>query len=280
MKITFKYILPCLALACMSSCYDTMDDKHDVEAGWGSTEATPVEVKNVEVVSATSVEIIATMPAGKIIEAGAVVSNSADDFSDAKFYPCEVEESATTFKATAKLTPNTTCYVGTYVINIMGVRTISKTQQVTTPDLPFTADMVYGTFASGTFADAWGDSYKISDLIIKADPEVPNGVIICDLDPYFAGYGYVAANGFQVYKGIIDTEAKTITIANGQAVGYPDVSLIGMDNADPDEAEAFDDIHIKIEDYGETLIIQNTFGTMASDGFWSLYPGNLVLKKK
>ena len=71
-----------------------------------------------------------------------------------------------------------------------------------------------------------------------------------------------------------------ITIALGQAVGYGDVVLNAFDNADPDAAEDYSDLVIKVIDKGAALKIENAYGVEASDGWWELYYGGVTLSVK
>lgn len=289
MKISFKNIIACMAIPCMvlafmTSCCDGDDgilgvEIPDPKEEGPTEEPVTIEVSNVNVLSATSAEISATLPDGEISEAGAMVSTSENDFTNAKFYPCQIEKGATSFNTTVELEPNTTYYVGAYVVDKNGVRTISNVQKITTPEKKFSVDLLCGPYSSSEFLDYWTDPYTITNFSIKEDPEVENGVLIYNLDPYFYQNGFTSEKGYQIFKGTIDTEKMIITIPQGQSVGYQDIMLFGFDNEVFDEVEDFDDIHIKIEDFGNTLTIMNAFATKTLAGYWSLYDGGIVLNK-
>lgn len=289
MNISFKNIIACMAIPCMvlafmTSCCDGDDgilgvEIPDPKEEGPTEEPVTIEVGNVNVLSATSAEISATLPDGEISEAGAMVSTSENDFTNAKFYPCQIEKGATSFKTTVELEPNTTYYVGAYVVK-NGVRTISNVQKITTPEKKSSVEFICGTYFSSEFLDYWTDSYTITNLSIKEDPEVENGVIICDLDPYFYENGITSEKGSLIFKGTVDTEKMIITIPDEQPVGFKDVMLRGYDNELIDNSEGYDDIYIKIEDSGNKLTIMNAFGTRTLAGFYTLYNGGLVLNKK
>lgn len=278
MKKIFKFIVPCMALACMmTSCYDTMDDKADVEAAWGSAETPSVTLNSVNA-EATSAEVSFTVSAQKYQEVGVAVSASADMSNPV--YTAAESADGTNFTVTAKkLTPMTSYYIAAYAVNAYGQRAMSQPQQMTTPDIKLTVDMVCGHFASAEYADYWGDPSQITDLIVEPDPDNANGVVVKNLDPYFASNGLTADKGYNIFKGEIDLDKNTITVYAEQPIGYKDVFLLAVDAPSLAEAEGYDDLHISIKDYGETLVLENAWGTY-SGGWWSLQNGPIVLSKK
>lgn len=278
MKKIFKFIVPCMALACMmTSCYDTMDDKAAVEAAWGSAETPAVTLGAVNA-EATSAAISFTVSAQKYQEIGVAVSKSAD-MSSPVYTPAESVE-GTNFTVTAKkLTPLTDYYVAAYAVNVYGQRVMTQAQKMSTPDIKLTIDMVCGHFASDVYADYWGDPSQITDLIVEPDPENPKGVLVKNLDPYFASNGLTADKGYNIFKGEIDLDKNTITVFAEQPIGYQNVILLAVDAPSMADAEEYDDLHISIKDYGETLVLENAWGTNQG-GWWSLQNGPIVLAKK
>lgn len=275
MKKIFKFIVPCMALACMmTSCYDTMDDKAAVEAAWGSAETPSVTIKSMTP-DATTAEVSFSVSAQKYSEVGVAVSQSAD-MSNAAYTPAESAE-GTDFTVTAKkLTPKSTYYVAAYAVNVYGQRVLSQAQQMTTPDIKLTIDMICGQFASKTVTTYFDKEFAMN-FTVEKDPENPNGLIFKDLDPFFASNGYTAANGANIFQAEVDLDKNEIIIYAEQPVGYSTAVIMGFNDADPDVADGYDDVHVKVEDYGETLIFQNAWGIT---GWYNLFYGGLKCTKK
>lgn len=275
MKKIFKFIVPCMALACMmTSCYDTMDDKAAVEAAWGSAETPAVTLGAVNA-EATSAEVSFTVSAQKYQEIGVAVSKSAD-MSSPVYTPAESVE-GTNFTVTAKkLSPLTDYYVAAYAVNVYGQRVMSQAQKVSTPDIQVTIDMICGNFVSDVVETYFGKEFAMN-FVVEKDPDNANGVIFKDLDPFFVSNGYTAANGKNIFKAEVDLNKKEIVIFAEQPVGYSTAVLMGFDDADPDVAEGYDDVHVSIEDYGETLVFQNAWGIT---GWYNLFYGGLKCSKK
>jgi len=154
----------------------------------------------------------------------------------------------------------------------------SNTCSVTINDTDHPLAAILGTYTASSVADYWGDEYDFNVTLSKDASDVSK-IWISNLDPYFASYGYTAPNYNYIY-GVVNDDVTMITIPRLQAVGYESVVFNGLDDPDPDVAGAETDILIEIRDGGAKLVVVNAFGTYnAGDGFWSLYPGGLVLSK-
>lgn len=120
------------------------------------------------------------------------------------------------------------------------------------------------------------------EIVIEKDEGDLAKVWISNLDPYFAAYGYTAADGYNKFYGIVNSEKTEIAIPVGQATGYEDVKLEGLDGPDPNVAELLapgSSIIIKIVDNGASLEIPNGFGVANGEGFWEYYKGGAKLLK-
>ena len=121
------------------------------------------------------------------------------------------------------------------------------------------------------------------EIVIEKDESDLTKVWISNLDPYFASYGYTAAAGYNKYYGIVNSEKTEISIPVGQATGYEDVNLEGLDGPDPDVADMLEpgsSIIIKIVDNGTSLEIPNGFGVANGEGFWEYYKGGAKLTRQ
>ena len=77
----------------------------------------------------------------------------------------------------------------------------------------------------------------------------------------------------------MDVENETITVAQGQKIGYYDVALVVFDNADPDAATGYSDLVIKVISKGAALKVENAFG-FNEGGFYDLFYGDFTLNVK
>lgn len=140
-------------------------------------------------------------------------------------------------------------------------------------------------FILGTYG-ASADSYFSSrghfdwDITISRDESDINKVWIGNLDPYFASYGYNAANNNNIFYGVVNEDKTQILVPVGQTLGYENTALAAFQAADPDEDETeADNIIIDIQNDGQTLVITNAWG-IYDDGWWNLFRGPITLTKK
>lgn len=86
-----------------------------------------------------------------------------------------------------------------------------------------TPESLNGKRYSGNISDYWGNPYNFNIGIVWIDG---NTMQIHDLDPYFAGYGYVADAGYNILQGELtiaeDGQSATLTCETNQGIGYTD----------------------------------------------------------
>ncbi len=156
----------------------------------------------------------------------------------------------------------------------------AKTCKVTIQDDEHPLAFILGTY--GASADSYFSSrgHFDWDITISRDETDINKVWIGDLDPYFAANGYTAANGSNIFYGIVNEEKTQILVPVGQTLGYQNTALVAFVAADPDVDETEgDNVVIDIKDNGQTLVITNAWG-IYDDGWWNLFRGPITLTKK
>ena len=156
----------------------------------------------------------------------------------------------------------------------------AKTCKVTIQDNEHPLAFILGTY--GASADSYFSSrgHFDWDITISRDETDINKVWIGDLDPYFAANGYKAANGSNIFYGIVNEEKTQILVPVGQTLGYQNTALVAFVAADPDVDETEgDNVVIDIKDNGQTLVITNSWG-IYDDGWWNLFRGPITLTKK
>ena len=156
----------------------------------------------------------------------------------------------------------------------------AKTCKVTIQDNEHPLAFILGTY--GASADSYFSSrgHFDWDITISRDETDINKVWIGDLDPYFAANGYKAANGSNIFYGIVNEEKTQILVPVGQTLGYQNTALVAFVAADPDVDETEgDNVVIDINDDGRTLVITNSWG-IYDDGWWNLFRGPITLTKK
>ena len=156
----------------------------------------------------------------------------------------------------------------------------AKTCKVTIQDNEHPLAFILGTY--GASADSYFSSrgHFDWDITISRDETDINKVWIGDLDPYFAANGYKAANGSNIFYGIVNEEKTQILVPVGQTLGYQNTALVAFVAADPDVDETEgDNVVIDIKDDGRTLVITNSWG-IYDDGWWNLFRGPITLTKK
>ena len=280
MKNIFKSLIPCLVLAVgFTSCYDEMEDKASVDAKYALANVPTVTLSATNVIDYSSASVAASFSTVEgVVEVGFMVAASAD-FSGAKIYTASAVASSIE-QALAGLAEQTTYNVKAYAYLGDGRMVYSDASSFTTPEAPaLSAAMLSGKTYTASVTSYFGSNYNFAVTLV-ADAADPTKIYVQNLDPYFASYGYTAANGYNLFEGVLNVEAETITVAQGQPVGYGDVALGVFDNADPDAATGYSDLVIKVISKGAALKIENAFGVVASDGWWELYYGGFTLDVK
>ena len=265
-----------VALA-FASCNSTMDDKDVIDAKHSVGDVPAVAITTAAGGSSAITVNGTVSDPSKCVEVGILIS-ATEDMANATYWPAD--EVASEFVAVAKkLTPLTNYYIQAYSMTKDNRKTVSEVKRVTTSDPEFGIAQLEGTFSGKTMSAFDGSAYLITAAIL-IDREDSTKCTVNDLDPYFAGYGYVASEGYNSYEGTIDWDNKTITIEAGQPVGYGTVFITGLDGPDIEAAENLEDLVIEVKNYGAELYIPNCWGVCAEDGFWAAYPGGVTLNKK
>ena len=138
----------------------------------------------------------------------------------------------------------------------------------------FTPEGLDGMRYTGEVVDAFGmGTYTFNVTLVKGDG---NTLYIYNLDPYFAQYGYVASNGYNILRGELvsseDGQSAALVCEAGQAMGYSDAVFTTID----------DTTSPIIFTITETTITCDTGYGVYTDsqggGFWSaFYPFTLYL---
>ena len=279
MKNIFKSLIPCLVLAVgFTSCYDEMEDKASVDAKYALANVPTVTLSATNVIDYSSASVAASFSTVEgVVEVGFMVAASAD-FSGAKIYTASAVASSIE-QALAGLAEQTTYNVKAYAYLGDGRMVYSDASSFTTPEAPaLSAEMLSGKTYTATVTSYFGDVFNFAVTLV-ADAADPTKIYVQNLDPYFASYGYTAANGYNIFEGVLDVENETITIAQGQKIGYGGVALVVFDNADPDAAAGYSDLVIKVISKGAALKVENAFG-FNEGGFYDLFYGDFTLDVK
>lgn len=284
MKNIFKTLIPCLVLAVgFTGCYDEMDDKASIDAKYALANTPAVTLSGASALDYASASVAASVSDVEgVIEVGFMVATTSD-FAGAKYYKQNV--AASIEMVLSGLTELTTYNVKAYACLGDGRIVYSEVSSITTPQAPpLTSELLSGKTYSATVTDYWNESYTF-EVTLVADASDENKIYIQNLDPYFADYGYVAEEGFNIFEGTLDTEKEIITVPAGQLFGYQDFVLAALDTDDPDEAEDNDsygqsDLIIKVVGKGASLQFVNAFGLMSGSAWGTLYYGGITLNVK
>lgn len=268
MKNIFK-IMPVVALAmACTSCNDLIDDKSAIDAKY-HIELPTLTLQSATAVDYSTVSVSYTISDIKGLANVGVQVATTSDFANPEYIEIEPETTGTALAA--GLAPDTKYYVRLYAYTPDNCA-YSESKEIVTPKVPLTASLLEGKVYKASIVDGRGDNVTIAATIV-ADAEDPYKLVICDLDPYFAGYGYVAEKGYNMFEGTLDPETAIITIPGGQAVGYGEVVLSGID-----ENDEYCDLHIEVINYGASLKIIEQYAPYDADGLWNVYDAGIVLK--
>lgn len=279
MKNIFKTLIPCLVLAVgFTGCYDEMEDKASIDAKYELANVPTVSLSNANAIDYASASVAASLSSVEgVVEAGFMVAANAD-FSGAKLYAASAVSSSFE-QALAGLAEQTTYNVKAYAYLGDGRMVFSEASSFTTPQAPaLSAELLSGKSYTATVTSYFDDVFTFN-VTLAADAADPTKIWIYNLDPYFASYGYTAENGCNIFEGVLDVENETITIAQGQKLGYNDVALVAFDDADPDAATGYSDLVIKVISKGAALKVENAFG-FNEGGFYDLFYGDFTLNVK
>ena len=279
MKNIFKTLIPCLVLAVgFTGCYDEMEDKASVDAKHALTNVPTVTLSSANVIDYSSASVAASFSTVEgVVEVGFMVAANAD-FSGAKLYTASAV-SASIEQALAGLAEKTTYNVKAYAYLGDGRMVYSEASTFSTPEAPaLSAELLSGKTYTASVTSYFGDIFTF-EVTLLADAADPTKIYLQNLDPYFASFGYTADKGYNIFEGVLDVEAETITVAQGQKLGYYDVALVAFDDADPDVAAGYSDLVIKVISKGAALKVENAFG-FNEGGFYDLFYGDFTLNVK
>ena len=279
MKNIFKTLIPCLTLSvALTGCYDEKDDKATIDAQHALANTPSVATSSASALDYASAAVTGTVNSVEgVIEVGFMVATAAD-FSDAKVYAMDAV--ATSFEKTLSgLAEQTTYNVKAYAFLGDNRIVYGEVTSITTPQAPpLSTELLDGKTYTANVTSYYGTALTM-EVTLVADAEDPTKIYVHNLEPYFASFGYVAANGFNIFEGVLDVEAETITVAQGQKLGYYDTVLTVFNNADPDAATDYSDMTINVISKGAALQIQNAFGP-DEGGFYEIYYGGITLNVK
>ena len=202
-----------LALAAIS-CNKSAPEKAAVESSFDA--CAPVPTASIDAASFTTDGLTASV---KVSFTG-VTDASSDKLSLGLVYstdPTFVESSFVpaaelkdgTYTITCNVIAKTKTYFKAVAANAGG-SSYSETLAKDIPDIPFYLK-VSGTYFVKEVSEATGYEYE-HDIEIALDKKDNSLCIIKNLEPYYAGKGYLYDKGFNYLSGVIDNEAETITV--------------------------------------------------------------------
>lgn len=199
MKNIFKTLIPCLALSvALTGCYDEMDDKAVVEAGFATINAPTVSLNNLTVDGYEGFTLEGAVSSlDNVLEVGFMVSADAE-FTNPTI--ATVSEAATNFTlAVTGLKDDMTYYIRTYAYTKGGMA-FSEAKTAALPKAPEFADKyLFGTYAAADYTTAGTLDYEYV-VNIEQKNGLWNKVTIKNI----WGYG-------QTITATVDFEKKTIT---------------------------------------------------------------------
>ena len=200
----------------------------------------------------------------------AVVYSTTPDFatSSVAIYNDSVAGETVNFLVKG-LAMETTYYAYAYAY-MRGGSAVSETISFTTTAEPISKEMLNGKAYGATgVVDGFGEaSYDFSFTLQTTESDT---VWVCDLDPYFGGYGYVASVGYNILGGILtiaeDGKTATIECWDGQFFGYQDTYWSASTNGGDSVPFIID-----IVNNGANLQIGTFFGVRVAGGWYSVFP--------
>ena len=275
MKNIFKF-LPALALAlCFVSCEDLTDDKATIDAKY-AVEAPTLQLSGLKAEDYATVSYNFTISSiDGLYCMGLEVADNAS-FNNSELFELEDLTKTSGSAVATGLAPDTKYFARlcAYTPDNMSV---SDVMEVTTPSVPLTASLLEGKTYKGTIADYWGDEYDFNVTFV-ADAEDPYKVTVCDIEPYLASKGYVAAKGYNKFEGVLDPETGIISVAIGQKIGYKDYYLVAFDANSIDDAEGYAPLQIQVVNYGASVTFLNGYGFTNGGGWWEIFDAPFTLK--
>lgn len=277
-KLNIKFLsLLTITAGLLASCADEVVVKDEADKTIFPTSAVFVsDMKLVEngnksiIVSA----VVANVDTLNVMEYGFIYSTN-ENLSNPSAVKVAVKEDGE-MSAKISIAPSTTYYIAAYAyVRGAAVQSEAITVKTNDPDPITVASLNGSTYYATGVSDAWGDLWNIETTLVAGEGD---SIYVCNLDPYFATNGFVAANGYNVLGGVLtvseDGASATITCSPGQPIGYQDVVFYGYDM----DAGNILDIVIEIYQYGQYAALMTWTGTY-SGGWWSMIsPCELKLK--
>lgn len=163
------------------------------------------------------------------------------------------------------------------VLNIVSVEgaNMGKTNSctVTIVDDEHPLKPILGAYSAYAYTGRGEYTY---DVTLEADESDISVVWICDLEPYFAANGIIAAKGMNIFKGIVNDDMTEIRVPAKQKLGYDDTKIVLIDPNTGSIPEG--DIYISIKEGGKILEFITPWG-IDEDGWWN-YSFETILTKK
>ena len=157
-----------------------------------------------------------------------------------------------------------------------------NTAYFTIKDLDHPLAAFIGDWTGGPLVDFfYGDQYTLNLTIVSNDDDPTfNSVLIQNIDPYFAGAGFNANNGCNIFVAYANEDRTQLLLESGQPIGYSDCVIMGFDGPDLSSAGTTQYALFDLNADG-TLTIPNAFGVYSSSagGWYSAYLGGLTLSK-
>lgn len=202
----------------------------------------------------------------------AVVYSTTPDFASSKVAVFTDSVAGETVNFLVKGLSMETTYYATAYAYMRGATATADTVSFTTSAEPISKEMLNGKAYGATgVVDGFGESAY--DFNFSLATTASDTVWVYNLDPYFAGYGYVAEVGCNILGGIltIAEDGKTATIECWsdpiQYIGYQDVFW----SASTDGADSVPFV-INITNNGAKLNVGTFFGARVAGGWYSVFP--------
>lgn len=286
-KTNIKFLsLLAFTAGLMASCADEMIVKDEADKNIFPTSTVSVsDMKLVEngnkniVVSA----VVTNNDTLNVMEYGFVYSTN-EDMSNPSAVKVAVKEDGE-MSAKLSIAPSTTYYIAAYAY-VRGASVQTETITVTTnaPDPITLASLDGAVFYATGISDVWGESsYNFEATLIAGNND---SIFVCNLDPYFATNGFVAANGNNILGGVLsvseDGSTATITCSSAQPMGYSDTIFMGFDpTANGGEGDFANSIVLTIKQYGAAASLTPGYGiyTPGQGGFYTLFSAFELARK-
>lgn len=179
MNKIFKYFIPCLFVALgLTSCYSTMDDKHDIDIQHENAYTNPSIVSATAIASSyNTIEVTASVENVDNVEKEGIQFSIKQTFTTEDYFENDdVEKSYSVI--IDGLTELTTYYYRAYAVGKNGSMVYGETQSITTPEAPSTPLEGVYTAQEVSYKDgSWikdPNTYKITISFEEGSTEIVN----------------------------------------------------------------------------------------------------------